>query len=161
MKRLPTRVLFTSVLLSALLNIFACKPSNPFAYTPISGAVVIDTHEQEFIFDKPFKPKKMVVKICFEYSDKLTTREISQPPKFPDGTVLKLTASVIDQKGRKYELSQVANSVENYLCISPELTNEWMDISKTNTVFIRLLVYSNRKLNVSKIQWVSYDIWDI
>ena len=127
--RLPAILAFSSILVIAFLTTLTCKPRDPFVYTPISGVVVIDTLEHEFIFDKPFKPKKMVNKVCFEYSDELSALEISQPPKFPDGTELKLTATIVDQNGRNYELDDIENSVEGYLCIRHR-SDDWLDISK-------------------------------
>lgn len=159
-KHPPMNLVFSSILSIVLINTLACKPSNPFIDTPISGAKVIDTSEQEIIFNKPFKPKKMINKICFEYSDKLTAEPISEPPKFSDGTTLQLTAVIVDQNDRKYELDHVENSVENYLCIRPKY-DAWLNISKTDTTFVKLLIRSNRKINLLQIQWVSYDIWDI
>ena len=149
----------SSILLITLLS--ACNRGNPFVETPIIGQTVIDTYEQEFVFEKPFKPNKQVNKICFAHSDNLTVDSISEPPKFSDETPLKLTAFIVDQNGRKYELNDIENSVENYLCIVPSEYGEWLDISKTKIVFIKLVVSSNRKVNMSKIQWVGYNVWDI
>lgn len=152
--------LITIISLLIMLMTFACKAGNPFIQTPISGAMVIDTKEQVIVFDKPFKPKKMINKICFGYSDTLVAKSISEPPKFSDGTSLKLTAIVVDQNSKEYTLSYIENSPQGNLCIRPE-NEDWFDVSKTNTTFIKLVVSSNRKINLSKIEWVSYDIWDI
>ena len=152
---------FWTAFLCAVFLFVSCKPTDPFDRTPISGNVILDTQGQEFVFERPFKPRKQVVKVCFEYSDDLNAFSISKQPAFRDGTFLKLTGSVVDAKGRTYELSHVANSVENYLCLTPELTDEWMHISKRDVAFIKLLVHSNRKINITKIQWVSFNIWDI
>jgi hypothetical protein len=147
--------------LQFLLVMSACKTSEPFVYRTISKGAIIDTNEQEIVFDSPFKPKKMVNKVCFEYTDNLIAdKSGTLSPKFPDGLPLQLNVFVLDQNGRKYALDHIENSFENYHCILPS-DKSWLEISKTNTTFVKLVVSSNRKINISLIQWVSYDIWDI
>ncbi|HEX8636839.1 MAG TPA: hypothetical protein VF692_02160, partial [Pyrinomonadaceae bacterium] len=86
------RVLFLTV----LIVMFACKPSNPFVHTPISGAIVIDNDEREIVFDKPYKPKKQVNEICFEYVGNLKIDAIEKPPLFADSTPLIITSYLVD-----------------------------------------------------------------
>lgn len=161
MCKLRKGLILNLAFLPFLLFMFACKTSDPFVSTPISDVVIIDTNEQEILFNKPFKPKKMVNKVCFEYSDKLIADKLgAKPPSFPDGSPLQLTAFVIDQNGKKYALDHIENSFENYHCILPQ-DKSWLEISKTDATLVKLLVRSNRKINLSKIEWVSYDIWDI
>jgi hypothetical protein len=153
--------LFNLVSLFVVISYFGCQKGNPFVHTKISEHVFIDSQEREFIFDQPFKPKKMINKVCFEYTDSLKPdKSGTKFPEFSDGTQLKLKAFVIDQNGKRYELNNIENAFDNYICVLPE-SESWRDISKTDTVFVKLLVHSNKKLNLSKIQWVSYNIWDI
>jgi hypothetical protein len=141
-----------------LLNTFACEV-NKRIHTPISRETIIDTNEQEIVFDKPFKLKRQVVRVCFEYSDNLKISSYGDVPRFSDGTSLKLITSVVNQNGRKYELSKIGTSFENTICLEPELTDEWIFISKTKITFTKLLVYSNRKINISKIEWWEFNPW--
>lgn len=100
-------------------------------------------------------------KICFEYSEKLKIDSITKPPKFPDGTPLVITSYLIDQNGKKYETNGISQNGENYICFAPENYVAWLDISKQNISFIKLVVKSNPKIKVSKIEWKSYNAWDM
>src|SRR5687768_14042454 len=91
-------------ILSVAFLAMSCKPTDPFAVTPISGPVVIDTQQQEFTFEKEFKPRRQVVKVCFAYSDDLIAHSISERPYFGDGTPLNLTAAIVDTNGNNYSL---------------------------------------------------------
>ena len=143
-----------------LFTSFSCRFGPPFVATPITSNTVIDSEEKVFIFEKPFKPYKPINKVCFEYPDKLDATVISEPPKFPDGESLNITAYVFDQNGKRYELDYIENSVENYLCLRPDYDG-WLKISDKDVSFIKLTVKSNRRIRMSKIQWVSYHILDI
>lgn len=139
----------------------ACKTGDPFETWKISGPTTIDSQGRDFTFEKPFKPKKQVIKVCIDYSDDLTVDSISEPPQFEDGVKLNLTAKLIDQNGTQYIADQIANSSKNYLCIRPELTNEWMNISKSKVSFSKIVLFSNRNITVNKIEWVGFNTWDI
>lgn len=93
-----------SLIVLAFTLLLDCKPRDPYTTIPISGPVVLDIDKQEFVFEKPFKPKKQANKICFEYSDYLSVPSISEPPRFLDGSPLVLTASVTDNKGQIHDL---------------------------------------------------------
>ncbi len=138
----------------------ACKPSNPFVHTPISGEIVIDNNEREFVFNKPFKPTKQVNEICFEYSENLKISQIESPPKFSDGNPLIITSYLVDQNGEKYQTTHIKRNRENYGCFTPENYVAWLDISKRNISFTKFFVHSNLKINISKIEWKSYNAWD-
>lgn len=143
-----------------LIGFSTCKPSNPFIHTPISGEIVIDNNEREFVFNKPFKPTRQVNEICFEYSENLKIDQITSPPKFADGKPLIITSYLVDQNGEKYETTSITRNGENYICFTPENYVAWLDISKQNISFIKLFAHSNPKINILKIEWKSYNSWD-
>ena len=151
-------ILFVSV--AALSVTVACHRRSPFVDTPISGAIVIDSASREIIFEKPFKPTKQVSKICFEYTDPLSVYDIAKAPQFGDGTNLRLEAKIVDRNGKSYDLDDIENSVDYYICLVPG-SKDWLDISKTDTAFVKLIVRSNRPIHLSKIEWVAYNSWDI
>lgn len=138
-----------------------CKSVDPFSVVAISGPVVIGSNTIEFEFKKPFKPTKQAVKVCFAYSDDLNVPSISEFPKLTNGSRLELDGNLIDSDGRRYSLNHVANSVKNYICLSPELTDVWMNISKSDVSFTKLLMKSNAELNVTRVEWVSFNSWDL
>lgn len=150
------RVLFLIV----LLVVVACKPSNPFVHTPISDTIVIDDNERVIVFDKPYKPKKQVNEICFEYVDNLEIVAIEKPPLFADGTPLIITSYLVDHYNEKHELSNISKNAPNTLCFTPKNYGEWLDVSKREVTFVKLIVRSNRKIDLSKIEWNSYNAWD-
>jgi hypothetical protein len=84
----------------------------------------------------------------------------ADPPKFADGTPLLITSYLIDNRNEKLELNSITRNGENYFCFVPENYTEWLAISKKNASFVKLLVQSNRKINVSKIEWKTYNAWD-
>lgn len=155
-----TILVLCNLVVIASLFIVSCKPINPFSHTLISNNLVIDKVGQEIIFDKPFKPKKQVNKVCFDYFDKLKVLDISKPPVFPDETPLLITGYLVDKKGKRYDLDNISKNGTNYLCLTPEYTSEWLNIYKKDISFLKLYVSSNRKFNVSKIEWESYNAWD-
>lgn len=156
----PTWVAAIALLGVIILNPLSCKPSDPFVTTPVSGPIAIDATEQEIVFKDPYTPDKQVIKMCFGYTADLNAFPISQLPAFPDGTRLDIKASIIAQDGRTYTLTHVANSVDNYFCISPELTSEWMNIYKDKVAFVKLVIRTNRRIDFSRIEWVQYNSWD-
>ena len=160
MNFVKSRILIFLFILT-LIVFFACKPSNPFVHTPISDAIVIDNGEQEIVFDKPFKPEKQVNEVCFEYPEKLKIDSITKPPKFADGKLLVIKSYLIDQNGEKWETNSITRNRESYICFTPENYSDWLDISKSNISFIKLVVSSNPKIKVSKIEWKTYNAWDM
>lgn len=151
-----------SIILFIILSVSNCKPSDPFIHIPISGSTVIDANQKEFPFSKPFKPSKQVNEVCFEHAETLKLEEYSMnPPRFADGTPLLITAYLGDNRNERLELNKITRLVENYLCFVPENYNEWLAISKKDVSFLKLSVQSNRKINVSKIEWRTYNAWDI
>jgi hypothetical protein len=152
----PIRGLF----LTALLCMVACKPSNPFIHIPISGEIVIGNNEQIIVFDKPFKPTKQVNEICFEYVGNLKIDAIEKPPLFADSTPLIITNYLVDNYNEKHELSNISKNLPNTLCFTPKNYGEWLNVSKKEVTFIKLIVRSNRKIDVSKIEWNSFNAWD-
>jgi hypothetical protein len=156
----PIYLIAISLCFIMVSGAISCKPKDPFVTTPIIGPIVIDTAEQEIVFAQPYKPVKQVVKVCFAYADDLNAFPISKPPLFPDGVRLELTASIIDQHGSNYKLTHVENSVDNYYCISPR-SDAWLKISESDTTFLKLIVRSNRRINISRIEWVQYNALDL
>jgi hypothetical protein len=128
---------------------------------PISESTVINNNQKEFPFSKPFKPSKQVNEVCFHYSGFLKVNEITKPPQFADGTPLIITAYIVDQNNENLELNSITRNGDNLLCLGPGNYKEWLDISKMNTTFVKLPVQSNREINISKIEWKTYNSWDI
>jgi hypothetical protein len=142
------------------INLYACKPKDPFLETPISGETTLELEPKEFNFKKPFKPEKPMNKICFAYTGDLTSENISDPPKFRDGEELNIIATVVDQDGKQYQFDHITNSVDQYICLAPT-SSGWLDINKRSVTFLKLTARSNRPINISKIQWVSYHPLDL
>ena len=157
---LPLILKFSSILLITLINTFACKPRNPFVHTEISGPITIDHSEKEITFERAFKPKKQANEICFRYSENLKIGLIKDPPKFSDGTPLVIDLHLFDQKDIRYEFSSISTNKEGTICFVPDNYNEWQEISTKQTLFVKMIVRSNQKLEVSKIEWESYNSWD-
>jgi hypothetical protein len=155
------QLMFRFILLISILTCVSCKLGNPFVHIPISGPTTIDNQERKFIFDKPFEPIKQVNEICFEYVDNLKVDSIPKPPVFPDGKPLIITSYLVDQNDKKYDLSEITRNRENYLCLTPDNYDEWLGISKQDVAFVQLFVRSNRKLDLLKIEWKSYNAWDM
>jgi hypothetical protein len=153
-------VLRLGTMLLALLS-FTCAPKDPYSITRIGGPVTIGPKQTAFLFETPYKPAKQEVKICFRYEDDLEIPGVSVPPTFQDGTNLELTASLADTNGREYSLDHITNSSRNYLCISPQLTPEWMDISKKEVSFVKLSVQANRQVRIKVVEWVAVNMWDL
>jgi len=155
------RVLQYALAISVIVAGFtACRSSNPFTHTLISKEISIDINDQEISFERAFVPKKQVSEVCFEYLDSLSASKIGEPPRFRDGQALDLTAFVIADDGSSYRLDHIVNSVDHYLCMSPNFDN-WLDISKADKRFVKLIVRSNRQIHLSKIEWIAYDSGDI
>ncbi len=148
------------VIASALVSSLSCVRSNPFVKVNISGPIVIDEDEKKIVFVEPFIPRRQVVRVCFEFGENMVVHSVSEPPSFPDGTRLRLTATLIDIRERKYDLTHIAKSAQESLCISPELSDEWTNISKNKVSFVKLEVSSNRSIKIKRIEWVSFNSWD-
>ena len=157
MKWLPS-----SIILFILINALSCKPSNPYVRIPISGSTIIDTNQKEFQFSKPFYPSKQVNEVCIEYTGTLKYEEkySMNPPKFADGTLLLIKLYLVDNSNEKVELNKITSFGRNDLCFVPENYTEWLGISKKNASFVKLLVQSNRTINVSKIELKTFNAWD-
>ena len=157
---LQMKCLQFSVILFIILNVSGCKPSAPFVHIPISESTVININQKEFPFSKPFKPSKQVNEVCFYYSEFLKVNEITKPPQFADGTPLIITAYIVDQNNENLKLNSITRNGDNLLCLRPENFKYWIDISKKNTTFVKLLVQTNREITFSKIEWKTYNAWD-
>ncbi len=151
----------TIILIAVPLLNQACKPLNPFTYTPISKNVVVDSNRQALVFDSPFLPRKQVNDVCFNYKGDLRIpRYISEPPEFTDGVALKLDVILVEESGKHYKADKTTENGPNYLCFAPSNHEEWLKISEKNVKFVKIFLSSNRKLEVSKIEWKSYNAWD-
>lgn len=148
-------------LLFLLLCVSSCKPSNPFEYVQISGELIIDSDPQVLNFDRPFKPVKQVNEVCFQYDENVTIEYVTKPPTFPDGKPLLITASLTTQDERTIELNNITRNKEHYLCLTPKEYDWWISIYKSDINFIALTVRSNRKIKISKIEWETYNAWDL
>lgn len=155
------RICLTALLIAVMWLAFACKLGNPFVFTLIASQITIDQNEKEIVFNQPFKPTKQVNRVCFEYDERLNIGSIKEPPKFSDGTSLMLDLRLFDEQNVQYKFSKIGRNREKYICFVPEDYDQWLDIAEKEVTFVRMTVRCNQTLNISKIEWESYNAWDL
>lgn len=155
------RIVTLTVVVFVVSQILACKPGKPFSHLQISGEIVLDNNEQKLIFAEPFKASKQVNDVCFGYYDNLQIQYVDNPPTFPDGKPLLITARLTDQAGKIIELNNISRNAPHYLCLTPMEYDWWISIYKTDIRFTELTVQSNRRINISKIEWEMHNAWDL
>jgi hypothetical protein len=128
--------------------------------TAISGPTTVDQIEKEFAFEKPFTPAKQVNDICLAYVQRLEIKNVTDPPRFLDKTPWKLGMYLIASDGTKYAVDTIGRNRENYLCLHPRDYEEWLRISEKGVSFVKLSIQSNRKIDLTRIEWESYNAWD-
>lgn len=141
--------------------LISCKPAVPFSYTPIYGDLNISQNEQEIIFPNAFRPVKQVNEVCFAYLDEVSISNINEMPKFMDGGEMRIDAILVDQKDDRVLLKSIGRNSPNYLCLVPSDFSAWLDISNQNIEFKKLTVRSQRPIHVQRIEWESYNGWDL
>lgn len=149
----------SSVVMCSVLT--SCKPTDPYSRTSISGARTIGPIEQEILFEPPLKPVKQANEVCFHYIEQTDTSNIDALPKRPDSSNLMIEATLIDDAGNRTELGKNGINGPNIICRVPIDYNHWLDISKSNVKFVKLIVRSDRPVELSKIVWVGYNAWDL
>ena len=154
------KLTYATILLS-LIIIAACKPANPFVYTPIGAEIQLDETEKVFEFTKPFVPHKQVNLICYTFEQSFKSDTTMPPPRFADGVPLVMDNILVDGKGNEFKLNKLADRDEQHVCYSHADYQSWLDISKRNVSFVRLKVRSNRPIKALKIEWKSHNAWDM
>lgn len=152
--------LFTAVL-GALFLGSSCKPLDPYTYVSVTGPITIGEQATEVVFQKPFTPKKQVNELCLVYDERLKIVSVPQPPVFPDGTPWVVSVKLFESSGKLHELNSITRNQEGYVCYTPENYVEWIRVSKQDIEFSRISLASNEKMDLKKIEWKTYDSWDL
>ena len=138
----------------------SCKPADPFSYTAISEARILGPVEQDISFSAPIVPVKQVNKLCFAYSDDTRIIKVDAPPRFTDGSELRIVATLFDNMDNRFELTNLSENAQNYLCLAPENYGAWLEISRDKPQFTKIIVRANQPVHVTRIEWKAYNAWD-
>lgn len=144
-----------------VFQLIGCKPAEPFSYLPISDERWIGPAEQLIEFDKSFKPVKQVNEVCFAYSEETTIANITSFPVLSDHSEMRVSATLIDSAHNRTELEDITRNGPHYLCLAPSDYTAWLNISNTDVQFTVLIVRANRAIHIQKIEWKTYNAWDL